>query len=141
MKGELSMKISFWKEKGSKYAVVVLVGLLILILCVPSGTSLQVKESEVVSVSSDELEVQLARVLSAMEGVGEVEVMISMESMTTSKFDTGGEGEKVRGVVVVAEGAGNATVNKKISEAVKALFSIDVHKISIVKMRSREDRK
>ena len=135
------MKLSFWKEKGSKYVVVVLVGLLILILCVPSGLSVQVRENEATSVSSDELEVQLARVLSAMEGVGEVEVMISTESMMTSKFDTSAGNEKVCGVVIVAEGAGTATVNKKISDAVKALFSIDVHKISIVKMRSREDRK
>ena len=135
------MKLSFWKEKGSKYVVIVLVGLLILIMCVPSDSSVQMRESEATSVSSDELEVQLARVLSAMEGVGEVEVMISTESMMTSKFDTSAGNDKVSGVVVVAEGAGNATVNKKISDAVKALFSIDVHKISIVKMRSREDRK
>lgn len=132
------MKISFWKEKGSKYVVVVLVGLLILILCVPTSSSQQVRKSEVASVSSDELEAQLARVLSAMEGVGAVEVMISSESMMTNRFDTGTGRGKVSGVVIVAEGAGNATVNKKISDAVKALFSIDVHKISIVKMRSQE---
>ena len=39
---------------------------------------------------------------------------------------------------MVAEGAGIPTVNAKISEAVKALFSVDAHKISIVKMRSQE---
>ena len=44
----------------------------------------------------------------------------------------------VMGVLIVAEGAGNATVDARISAAVKALFSVDAHKISIVKMRSQE---
>ena len=134
------MNISFWKEKGSKCVVFILVGLLILVMCVPTGTSLDVIEADE-GEAGDTLEAQLIRVLSAMEGVGEVEVMITTESGSDSIFDNASKGEKVCGVVVVAQGAGNATVNARISEAVKALFSIDVHKISIVKMRSQEGRK
>ena len=134
------MNISFWKEKGSKCVVFILVGLLILVMCVPTGTSLDVMEADE-GEAGDTLEAQLIRVLSAMEGVGEVEVMITTESGSASIFDNASKGEKVCGVVVVAQGAGNATVNARISEAVKALFSIDVHKISIVKMRSQEGRK
>jgi hypothetical protein len=47
------------------------------------------------------------------------------------------EGE-VLGVVVVAEGAGRAAVDAKIMTSVEALFGIEAHKISIVKMRSQE---
>ena len=124
------MNISFWKEKGSKYIVFILIGLLILVMCIPTGTNksqlLQIDETG----NGGELESRLEQVLSSMEGVGSVKVMITTETKT----------EKVCGVVVVAEGAGNAVINARISEAVKALFSIDVHKISIVKMRSQEAR-
>ena len=135
------MNISFWKEKGSKYIVFILAGLLILVMCIPTGTNTGGLTQEEASVASGELEERLAQVLSAMEGVGKVKVMITTEGDTSSVFGTQTEGERVSGVVVVAEGAGNATINARISEAVKALFSIDVHKISIVKMRSQEERK
>ena len=125
------MNISFLKEKGNKYIVFILIGLLILVMCIPTGTNksqlLQIDETG----NGGELESRLEQVLSSMEGVGNVKVMITTETKT----------QKVCGVVVVAEGAGSAGINARISEAVKALFSIDVHKISIVKMRSQEDRK
>ena len=134
------MNISFLKEKGSKYIVFVLAGLLILVMCIPTGSkSTQIVKEE--TNAKGDLEGQLETVLSAMEGVGEVEVMITTENSSDSILGTQTTGTKVCGVVVVAEGAGNATVNARISEAVKALFSIDVHKISIVKMRSQEERK
>lgn len=135
------MNISFLKEKGSKYIVFILLGLLVLVFCIPTGTVSDLETSENSSVSDGELETQLENVLSAMEGVGKVEVMITTENSGESVFGTDVTGEKVCGVVVVAEGAGNATVNARISEAVKALFSIDVHKISIVKMRSQEEQR
>ncbi|MGN1166252.1 MAG: stage III sporulation protein AG [Lachnospiraceae bacterium] len=40
---------------------------------------------------------------------------------------------RVEGVVVVATGGDNAVVIKNITEAVQALFSVDTHKIRIVK--------
>ena len=135
------MNISFWKEKGSKYIVFILAGLLILVMCIPTGTSTSKLTQEEESVSDVELEERLAQVLSSMEGVGKVKVMITTEGDTSSVFGTETGGQKVSGVVVVAEGAGNATINARISDAVKALFSMDVHKISIVKMRSQEERK
>ena len=137
------MNISFLKEKGSKYIVFILVGLLILVMCIPIGTqnAQLVSDSGDAGSSEETLEAQLERVLSAMEGVGEVEVMITTENEEESVFGTQNKGTKVCGVVVVAQGAGNASVNARISEAVKALFSIDVHKISIVKMRSQEEQR
>ena len=134
------MNISFWKEKGAKYAIFILIGLLILVLCIPTPLE-QASQTEPATAASDEVEIRLAEVLSAMEGVGAVKVMITLENGKESMFSSGGVKEKVSGVLVVAEGAGNATINARISEAVKALFSIDVHKISIVKMRSQEERK
>ena len=134
------MNISFLKEKGRKYLVFILAGMLILVMCIPTKTSESELEQEE-GTSNVELENRLEDVLYAMEGVGEVTVMITTEGTSESVFGTKNAETKVCGVVVVAEGAGSATVNTRITEAVKALFSIDVHKISIVKMRSQEERK
>lgn len=132
------MNISFLKEKGNKYLIFILVGILILVVLLPTDSTAIQETNTQETVVQGELEGQLKRVLSAMEGVGEVEVMITTEASESSLFGTESDSQKVCGVVVVAEGAGNALVNTRISEAVKALFSVDAHKISIVKMRSQE---
>lgn len=41
---------------------------------------------------------------------------------------------KVEGVLVVAQGAGNLSIKKQIMETIEALFGLDSHKISIMKM-------
>ena len=135
------MNISFIKEKGNKYIIFILFGILVLICCVPTGSVTKVVSQEISETEDGELETQLKKVLSAMEGVGEVEVMITTEVASNSLFESQSGAGKVQGVVVVAEGAGNASVDARITEAVKALFSVEVHKISIVKMRSQEGDK
>ena len=40
----------------------------------------------------------------------------------------------IKGILVVAEGGGNVTVKKQIQETIEALFGLDSHKISIMKM-------
>jgi len=137
------LNISFLKEKGNKYLVYILVGVLILVVLLPTDSASNTEKEMVTqeNVTDGELEGQLKRVLSAMEGVGEVEVMITTQSNQASLFSSENDSRSVCGVVVVAEGAGVPTVNARISEAVKALFSVDAHKISIVKMRSQEGDK
>ena len=41
---------------------------------------------------------------------------------------------EIEGVLVVAEGAGSGTVNSTITAIVKALFGVEAHKVSVVKM-------
>ena len=41
---------------------------------------------------------------------------------------------KVEGVLIVAEGGGDSKVAKNISDAVLALFPVEIHKIKVVKM-------
>lgn len=45
---------------------------------------------------------------------------------------------KVEGVLVVAQGAGDAVIKKNITEAVEVLFGIDAHKIKIAKKKMEE---
>ena len=45
---------------------------------------------------------------------------------------------EIRGICIVAQGAGDDEVRVKIYQAVQALFSIEAHKISIVEMGAQE---
>lgn len=133
------MNISFWKAKGSKYLIWILVGILILIMAIPSNTKNGQTTTSNVQGQNSSLEAKLESVLSATEGVGKVKVMISTKERNSTLFGSENGEETVMGVVVVAQGAGNPVVDARISEVVKALFSIDVHKISIVKMTKLEE--
>lgn len=48
---------------------------------------------------------------------------------------------QVEGVLVVAQGAGNSIVKQNILQGVMALFPLEAHKITIVKMSMQEDGK
>lgn len=61
-------------------------------------------------------------------------------------YKTDGEGNKIpyvikkiepqiQGITVVAQGGGNALVQKNISEVLEALFHVEAHKIKVVKMK------
>ena len=41
----------------------------------------------------------------------------------------------VEGVTVVAQGGGDAVIQKNITEVIEALFDIEAHKIKVVKMK------
>lgn len=127
------------------------------------------------------LEERLTAALSRVEGIGEVQVMITLSSSrelvverdtigsrsATNEVDAQGgsrlvsqeqtqetvvcrsEGTasepyviktlppEVEGVLVVAEGAGTGTVNRTVTAAAQALFGIDAHKVSVVRMGSK----
>ena len=69
-----------------------------------------------------------------------------MQSQETTVYTINEAGDKIpyviktkepeiEGITVAAQGGGNATVQKNISEVIQALFQIEVHKIRVVKMR------
>ena len=71
---------------------------------------------------------------------------ISSAQQENTVYDTDQDGKKtpyvvmhrlpkVGGVMVVAEGGGNAAVQKNITEVIMALFGIEAHKIKVVKMK------
>ncbi len=140
------------------------------------------KESQVQveSVNEDNLEERLQKILSQVDGAGQVQVMITLRSgsesivaqeekkednHTEEKATQGitktsditkqentvvmledGKGNKtpfvvketvpqVEGVVIVAQGGGNATVCNAITAAAQALLDVPAHKIAILKMK------
>ena len=44
---------------------------------------------------------------------------------------------EIEGVLVVAEGAGSGTVNRTITAIVQALFGVEAHKVSVVRMETK----
>lgn len=186
-----------WDDIGvARLIIIILAGIFLLILSLPSGTlsgrktKPDQKKSELSQEDSEDVawaamnaygerqEKKIRKILSQVEGVGKVEVMVTIASseekktlqdekneqenlqetdssggnrnQNTSSLQTetvlvnGGEGDQpyvvklqspcVEGVVVVAQGAGAANVEKEIIEAVQALFPVQPHKIKVMKM-------
>ncbi len=115
---------SIWKDflgKTNKKQVVVflLVGILLLVVSIPTKTkSTSIRQDE----SHTELELRLQAILEKTEGVGNVDVMITSKNR-----------DEVEGVAIVADGADNAVVVRTVTEIVQALFSVDSHKIKVIK--------
>lgn len=195
----------FWKEKGWKkwkkdqWLVVFLIGVLLLVIAIPTNNNKEtaknteektgssskaassvIKDEAANSDYEESLETRLAEILRKIEGVGAVQVMITLkdggEAIVEKDKETsyqvleqGNEGSaettqhessevtiyenqtddaspfiskentpQVEGVLVVAQGGNNAQTAQNISEAIQALFDIEVHKIKIVKMNMQE---
>lgn len=181
--------------KKDQLLIFLLLGVLLLVIAIPtepkektevgqSGTEERAAlESGGSTVSGDSYERQqeerLKEILQKVEGVGKVEVMITLQTssekvvekdtpsttQTVEEEDSGGGSRttreeswseetvyqeekdgsrspyvvkelepKVEGVIVIAQGGGNAEVKQNILEAVQALFPVEAHKIKIMKM-------
>lgn len=141
-----------WKAKDITI-VIIIIGVLIAVLFIPTGEK---KENSLVDMQEswgedtavgtsleyeEELEQRLEEILSQMEGVGKVEVMITLKPSTQLRESSFAYAmqktcPEVEGVFVVSQGGDNSSVNIAITEAIQALFGIDVHKIKIVKMNT-----
>lgn len=175
-------KISKWKK--TDWLILILVGVLLMVIAIPtadSGEQEGTREQEDLETAGDAdshgeedsrkeyrlaLEQELSELLSRMEGVGKVEVMITLENSGQKQLDKNVEssdssyssetviyenddGEapyivdsympNVAGVVVVAQGGENPVVASRILDAVQSLFGLEAHKITIVKMSALED--
>jgi len=104
--------------------LILLVGILLVVIAIPTNkSSILYSDSsyEKTQVQADNLEKRLKNLLEQIEGVGEVHIMI-----------TYAEDTKVDGIVILADGGGNAVVARKISDVVQALFTVDSHKIKVI---------
>ena len=194
-------RLKIWKKKLTKenMAIMALLGILLMVIAIPvkktetqkdqtaapenkstaSGTQ-ETEEEDNTGGYAGELEERLESLLASMEGVGNVKVMVTLDSSreqvvekdipstmdTTKETDsTGGSrdvinsrqeettvyvtdsaGNKtpyvskirepsIEGVTVVAQGGGNAVIQKNITEVIQALFGREAHKIKVVKMK------
>ena len=194
-------RLASWKKKLTKenMAILALLGILLMVIALPvkktenarDETGLSDTGSDTMKTSetekddgdgsyTQEVENRLEALLSSMDGVGEVNVMVTLSSSmeqvvekdvpysmdTTKETDSAGgsrdvvnskqeettvyvtdqAGNKtpyisktlepaIEGVTVVAQGGGNAVVQKNITDVIQALFGVEAHKIKVVKMK------
>ncbi len=140
---------SILKPNKEKLIFLFCSGLLLFVLALPSeGDGLVSNASETLLEDSrisgdrdvlkadsfeEELEIRVRNILSGVEGVGEVEVMVSLR--TDDEVGMFGEehSQEVLGIIVSADGGGSAVVKAEISEAMEALFGLPPHKIKVLK--------
>ncbi len=195
LKGVLGLKDRVKQVKKDQFLIIILTGILLLVISFPTKKAeLKQDDQSVTDINSEEvqmlketgedtylsgLETKLEQGLSRIDGVGRVEVMITLKSGTeqivlkdrndnstsTIEKDSGGgcrtviENEqmettifsemsdgtmipyisqtnapKIEGVTVICDGGESAKVRSEITEVVKVLFPIEVHKIKVVRM-------
>lgn len=118
--------------------ILLLVGLLLVVVALPVSDKKEEKswslgETETEGKKTD-LEERLENLLESVEGVGQTRVVLMVEEESGSGLYHSGKTE-VTGVLIAAEGAGNAVVTQNIQQAVMALFQVEAHKIKIMKMK------
>lgn len=117
----------FEKLKGVKHVewIVVLAAAALILFYFSSDSS--------TSAGADSDEQRLARVLSQIEGAGAVEVFLSYEEETQSvyAFSSQTSSPRVKGVIIVAEGAGDARVNLRLATAARTALGVDASCISV----------
>lgn len=129
--------------KKENMVLLILGGLLLVVITLPvkktettetetSGFYLETAEETYVDEYSAFLEKQLEEMLSKVNGVGEVEVMITLRTITEKEKILYPE---VEGVLVSCQGAGTGSVNADITQALEALFGLDAHKIKVLSMK------
>lgn len=186
-------KIKFPQIKKNQLILILLIGILLLVVAIPTEkkeNQVQIEDCDTqdlkregISKNGEEkyisnLEKKLKETLECVEGVGKVEVLITLKSTgqkivekdrnsniksSDEKDATGGTREvkdeqqekqsvyihdtdgsqkpyiskemlpEIAGVLVVADGGAKPVVIQNITEAVQALFGVEVHKIKIMK--------
>lgn len=117
------------KSGRDKILILLLVGIIMLVISIPtsksndsdglySGYAIETDNEE------SELESKLKRCLSKVNGVGNVDVIVTYES----------DGKTARGVIIVAEGGDDGVIVTQITSAIESLLGIPAHKIKVLKM-------
>lgn len=106
--------------RSKKLRLVISAIIIALALIIYSGVS--EKKAEEVSAVMDEEETRLSKVLSSIEGAGQVEVMIVREDGV------------VTGVLVVAEGAKDIGVMLKLLDATSTVMGVDKSVVEVYQM-------
>lgn len=151
-------------SKKVQYAAVIIISIIITLIFLVSTflNKASVSDANEVDLFVSGLENRLSRVLSEVKGVGKVSVVIKVDggietviAKKTTTTNNGGKTEteetpilvngktvtlkelypKISGVIIVAEGADNISVMKKIQQATLSLLDVEINKIEILAMK------
>lgn len=159
---EKKWKFSLKKWDKQQWMILLLLGLILLVMAIPtkkisqtasqkktgsSGTLAGSALNDNLYGSSNQdtgiltekavLEQQLEQLLQQVEGIGQVKVMLMLESTadTMTSFSAQNPSVSIQGVLIAAQGGDNSVVVRNIQEAVMALFQVEAHKIKVMKMK------
>lgn len=90
---------------------------------------------------ADTSEQQLAKILSEMEGVGQVFVYFHYEQQKQQQFLAVTQQQTITGVMVVAQGANDVKVQLLVKKTVSNVLQIPMHRIQVVAMQPKEEAK
>lgn len=158
--------------------LVIVCGVLLLFLSYPgheaepdiqsaNSTSVQTAETVTLEDYKRAREEELEQLLQKVEGVGQVETMITLKASNEKVMlkDSVNKGEaneektvlvensdrdsspyivqerepEIEGVVIVCQGGYDSVIKREITDAVSALFSIESHKIKIMKSKEAKE--
>ena len=126
------MEINFLKSlpKKNTWMILLLIGILLVVIAIPTKTEPRVNSLSIyddVSPNETDMEKRLQSLLQQMQGVGEVHTMITYR-----------DDKQVEGIVIIADGGGDAVVVRNIAEVVRALFDVDSHKIKVIEKKQNQ---
>lgn len=140
--GKETIRSVFQRMGRTQWIILLLLGLLLAAAAMPvshdskkEGSLVAADKSGQEETEKSELEKKLEDLLSSTEGAGEVRVMLMTGTDGNTGSFYGTQETEVTGVLIAAQGADNPVTVQRIQKAVMALFQIEAHKISIMKMK------
>ena len=133
---------SLWKLNKERVIFLFCSGLLLFVLALPMEKEEEAKPADNMTIYNKEetaesyeetIELRVQHILQGVEGVGEVEVMVSLSNEQTVSMFEEEPSQEVLGIIISADGGGSSVVKAEISEAMEALFGLPPHKIKVLK--------
>ena len=112
-----------FKEKGLKVIALFII-LAVILLSLDVFTQSRDGRSQIIDEDGG-TEAELCAILTDIDGVGDVDVMLQYD-----------DEEKVSGVIVTAQGAGNPVVKNDLINAVMAVFNITPARVEVFEKKS-----
>ena len=150
----VQLKVREWIQKYRYVLLILLAGMVLMLLPGPSDAMEEGPEMTVPQ--AEDPQTRLERILSRIQGAGEVAVMLTEESGEQIIYQTDGDGADTvlisdasrneqglvrmrqppvyRGAIVVCAGADSAAVRLAITEAVANVTGLGMDKITVLKM-------
>lgn len=148
MNGILSLKeLKELLRNEKSLKIILIAGLFLIIIIAFSGfSSDKMEKNDKIffdynrqSEYEQALEKKLSSVLSEINGIGNIDIMITLDTSEENRFDDK-EDElvcvrtpSVRGVIVVCDGGDNIIIREKVISAVSGAFGISTTRVSVIK--------
>ena len=126
------MEINILKSlpKKNTWMILLLIGILLVVIAIPTKTESKKSTLDIYNEDNQnetDMEKRLENLLRQMQGVGEVHTMVTYR-----------EDKEVEGIVIIADGGGDAIIVRNITEVVRALFDVDSHKIKVIEKKQNQ---